>query len=209
MAKIFQADNPLNRFLYKFGSMILLNIYFLLCCLPVITVGASLTAANTVCYKMREEPDVKITSTFFKSFGKNFLDSTLVWIVLAGIMSAVVFIFVKALGGEGYAAMAVCVLCIITAIIVMSGGTFVFMILGRYSNPIYEQILNAYKVGFSHLNWCVVIWLLWAVPVLLFASFPVLLRYFGWIWLLVGFALLIYITAGVYRRVFKHVENKD
>ncbi len=209
MANLFHAENPLNKFLYKFGSMILLNIYFLVCCIPVITIGASLTAANTVCYKMRQEPDVKITSTFFKTFGKNFIDATLVWIILAGVMSAIGFVFVRFLAGSGYAAMAVCVVCIIAAIVVMSGGTFIFIILGRYDNPIYQQIINAYKVGFSHLNWCAAIWLLWGIPILLFASFPVLFQYLGWIWLIVGFTLLIYATAGIYGRVFRHIENKD
>lgn len=209
MTKLFHAENPLSRFLYKFGTFILINIYFLVCSLPLITIGASLTAANTVCYKMHEEPDVKVTSTFFKAFGKNFLDSTLVWIILAGFMSAVIFAMLKFLSGSGYAAMAVCVVCIILAIIIMSGGTFIFMIIGRYDNPIYEQIINAYKVGFSHLNWCAVIWVMWIAPILLFVSFKELIQYAGWIWLLVGFALLIYATCGIYRRVFRHVENKQ
>lgn len=209
MANTFHADNPLNRFLYKFGTMILINIYFLLCCLPVITIGASFTAANTVCYKMHEEPDVKVTSTFFKTFGKNFIDSTLVWIILAGIMSFAVFTFIKNAQTGGTAAVVICAVCVIAVIIAMSGASFIFTIIGRYDNPIQTQIANAYKIGISHLSWCIIIWLMWGVPIAVFASFPVLLQYLGWIWLIVGVALLIYATTGIYRKIFRKIETKE
>lgn len=83
------------------------------------------------------------------------------------------------------------------------------MIIGRYDNPIQTQIANAYKIGISHLSWCIIIWLMWGVPIAVFASFPVLLQYLGWIWLIVGVALLIYATTGIYRKIFRKIETKE
>lgn len=207
MSNVFRGDNPFNRFMYKLGCFILLNIYFLICCLPVVTIGASLTAANLVCYKMKEEPDVKITSLFFKTFVKNLLNATLVWIIFAGIMSALVYGIVWSFTEGGN--MPVCILCAIGAIVVGSCGTYVFMLIARYKNTIVAQIVNGFKVGFSYLGWTVLIWAVWAVPILLFLSIPNLFMYLGWLWLLCGFALLIYVTAGIYRHVFRKVESKE
>ncbi|MCM1307402.1 MAG: YesL family protein [Butyrivibrio sp.] len=207
MNKLFHADNPFNRFMYKLGCLILVNIYFLLCCIPIVTIGASLTAADFVCYKMKEEPDVKITSVFFRAFASNFLNSTLVWIIFAGIMSALVYGFIW--GFTSGANMAACILCAIGVIIAGAGGTFVFMLIARYKNTIMAQILNGFKVGFGNLAWTVLIWLVWAVPILVFLSVPGLLIYAGWLWLLCGFAVLIYVTAGIYRHIFKKLEKKE
>lgn len=207
MNKFFHADNPLNRFLYKLGCFVLVNIYFLLCSIPVVTIGASLTAADFVCYKMKEEPDVKITSVFFRAFASNFLNSTLVWIVFAGIMSGLVYGFIW--GFTAGANMAVCVMCIIGAIIFGACGTYVFMLIARYKNTIMTQILNGFKVGFANLAWTVLIWFVWAVPILVFLSVPGLLIYMGWIWLLCGFAVLIYVTAGIYKHIFRKLEKKE
>lgn len=207
MNKFFHADNPFNRFMYKLGCFILVNIYFLLCCIPIVTVGASLTAADFVCYKMKEEPDVKITSVFFRAFASNFLNSTLVWIVFAGIMSALVYGFIWGFTVGG--SMAACVLCAIGAIIVGACGTYVFMLIARYKNTIMTQILNGFKVGFGNLAWTVLIWFVWAVPILVFLSVPGLLLYMGWIWLLCGFTILIYITVGIYRHIFRKIEKKE
>lgn len=51
------------------------------------------------------------------------------------------------------------------------GRKLYFMIIGRYDNPIQTQIANAYKIGISHLSWCIIIWLMWGVPIAVFASF--------------------------------------
>ena len=43
-----QYGNGFNHFMYNMGTMILLNIYFLICSIPIVTFGASLTAAANV-----------------------------------------------------------------------------------------------------------------------------------------------------------------
>ena len=40
----FNMDGPIFRFLNKMADLCILNLIFMICCLPVITIGASLTA---------------------------------------------------------------------------------------------------------------------------------------------------------------------
>ena len=42
--RFFSYDGKLMEFLNKFGEIILLNIVFLLCCVPVVTIGSALTS---------------------------------------------------------------------------------------------------------------------------------------------------------------------
>ena len=39
-----KIDNPFFRFMGKLGDLVILSVLWLLCCLPVVTIGASTTA---------------------------------------------------------------------------------------------------------------------------------------------------------------------
>ena len=43
MGKLFNIDSPVMRFLGKVADLMILNLVTLLCCIPVVTIGASLT----------------------------------------------------------------------------------------------------------------------------------------------------------------------
>lgn len=209
-SKIFDGNNGFNRTLYKIGSLCLLNIYFLLCCIPVITIGAAITASNSVLFKMKEHTDVKITSTFFKSFKNNFIDSTLVWIILAGFGSAAIFFLINMLSSDGGGvAIAIIMVCCIVLLFVLMIFTYIFILIARYENFITTQILNALKLGVSQLNWCMVVWIIWAAAIVPFTFLPELFIYLGWLWLAVGFAALMYASMGAYMRVLRKFENHE
>lgn len=209
MSNIFNADNGFNRFLYKAGSLILVNIYFLFCSIPVVTIGASLTAANTVCYKLKEETDVKITGTFFKAFVGSLLDATILWIIFAGLLSMCGYGMYKALVLGGTEGMVIGIVSGIITLVLLMGFTFVFVLLARYNNFITRQIGNAFMIGFVNFFYCLGIWAIWTFPVAIFALVPGLFRYLGWLWLVCGFSVIIYVTMGIYRKVLGVIENKS
>ncbi len=209
MSNIFHADNPFTKFMYRLGSLILLNIYFLICCIPVITIGASITAAEHVSDKLKKETDVKITATFFQSFKSNFLDATLVWIVLAGIGSMIVFAFLRVYKNNlGYNVL-ICVLCAVGTMAVLMEATYIFRLLGRYRQDIATQLLNAYRLAIGNIFRTLLIWMIWAVPITLFVIFPILLRMLGWMWIAFGFAFVMGITTKIYMRIFSKYDSHD
>ena len=57
-------DNIIVRILTKIFDLILLNILFIVCSLPVITIGASITALYTVLLKMTENEEGYILRGF-------------------------------------------------------------------------------------------------------------------------------------------------
>ena len=68
--RIFDLDSPLMRVLTKMADLMLLNLLALICCIPIITVGASLTALHYVALKIVRNEEGYIIRTFFKSFKK-------------------------------------------------------------------------------------------------------------------------------------------
>ena len=44
LQSFFNYDNPIWRFMGRLGDMIVLNLLWLVCSIPVVTIGASTTA---------------------------------------------------------------------------------------------------------------------------------------------------------------------
>ena len=58
--RFFVIDSPLMRFLARIGDLILLNLIFVISCIPVITAGAAISSLYAVAMKLvrGEEPSV-------------------------------------------------------------------------------------------------------------------------------------------------------
>ena len=82
---LFNYDNPVWRFIGKLGDLILLNLLWTVCSIPVITIGASTTAVYYVTLKMvRDENDSTVRS-FFHSFKANFNQATAIWAIFLAV----------------------------------------------------------------------------------------------------------------------------
>ena len=102
---LFNYDNPVWRFIGKLGDLILLNILWIICSIPVFTIGASTTAVYYVTLKLARDEDDSTIRSFFRSFKNNFKQATAIWLILlaAGLVLSVDFWFFisgqMALGG--------------------------------------------------------------------------------------------------------------
>lgn len=82
MRNILSPDGPLMSFITKITYSTYLNILWLICCLPIITIGASTTALFYVTLKVAKNEEGNITKAFFSSFRDNFRQGTIIWLIL-------------------------------------------------------------------------------------------------------------------------------
>lgn len=205
---IFHVDNPVNVGLGFIGDLILINIFFILTSLLILTIGASMTAADYTLNKLYEDRSTRVAKTYFKAFVDNFFQATFSWIIYAAIISLFVFLGIKAL--FDYGNLVLMGLCIFAVILAGLGLTFVFGLISRYENTMGKQARNGFLVGISSIGWAFTIWLMWGVPLFFTIYFPEVLKYLGWIWILLGFSGLNYVTVIIYNRVFtKYGKGKE
>lgn len=91
MSKIYAEDNPFNAVLTKIFDLCMLNIVTLVCCIPVVTAGASLTAMYAVMLPMSENKEGPVVKSFIKQFRANLKGSVKTWLLL--LLAAVVLSF--------------------------------------------------------------------------------------------------------------------
>ena len=62
--KFWAIDSPVMRVLGRMGDIIILNMIFVAGCIPVLTIGTSLSALYTVAMKMARGEDPSVWKEF-------------------------------------------------------------------------------------------------------------------------------------------------
>ena len=153
MNQLFNPDSPVLGFINKIVYCVYLNILWLVCSLPIVTIGASTTALFYVTLKMAKNEEGNITRAFFHSFKDNFKQGTIIWMILLvlGII----------LGIDGYvlyhmrfenAFWTICSAVFIVAlaayaIVVM----YIFPLLSRFDNTVTAMFKNSIMLGMRFL----------------------------------------------------------
>ena len=206
MDKFFDSNNPLMRFLSLLVDLVILNIMTVVCVIPVVTAGGSLTAMNYVLLHLRRKDETYVTSMFRKSLKENFRQ---------GIPEGVLFLLMVLITGVDLWAMHAAESRLITFIMILitiiAGFLFVvfvyvFALQSRYENTVKDTILNAFKLAVGHLPrtaLMMAIWILW-ILVLVYYHRAALL-----VFLLYGFTLPGYLCAMLYDPVFAGLEKTD
>lgn len=88
--KFFSYDSPFSQLLLKLCYSCCLNLIWFICCIPVVTIGASTTALYYSTLKIVRGTDHHLFRTFFRSFRENFRQATILWLILlaAGLFVA-------------------------------------------------------------------------------------------------------------------------
>ena len=78
----FRGDSAYTQIMTKIFNIFWLSILWLLCCIPVITIGASTIALYYVMLKLVKDEETTVTREFFHSFKQNFLQSLPVTVIV-------------------------------------------------------------------------------------------------------------------------------
>lgn len=151
---LFNYDNPVWRFIGKFFDIMILNILWIVCSIPIITVGASTTAVYYVTLKLVRDEDSGTIRSFFKSFKENFKQSTIIWLILmaAGfILSFDLYVFTRVQTAPSMFRTVMVAIFGGLTIIYLAIALFVFPLQSRFYNPIKKTFFNAFFMSIRHI----------------------------------------------------------
>ena len=198
MGKVFALDSPLMNGLSKLADLIWLNILATICCIPIITIGASLTALHYVVLKMVKDEEGYITRSFFKSFRENFKQATLMWLMLLVVFILLVADFMifrfSGIVFPGWCQIAL----IAIAVLIMFATMHLFPLLSRYENSIRATYKNSLFMGILHLPKTILMMLCWIVPIDVESFFPIVF--------FLGISGPAFLNALLYKKSFQQLE---
>ena len=139
--KFLSYDSAFSQLLLKLCYGCYLNLLWLVCCIPIVTVGASTTALYYTSLKIVRGEDHSLARMFFKSFRENFRQSTVLWLIL---LAAGLF-----LGADGY--LVYLALIIAAAVVYVIVLLFVFPLVASVSNTNWAMLKNSFLIGTRYL----------------------------------------------------------
>lgn len=153
LAGLFNYDNPVWRFIGKLWDVLVVNILWIICSIPVVTAGASTTAMYYVTLKLARDEDGYTIRSFFKSFKENFKQATAIWLIflLTGMLLAFdVYYFIKMAAPSSLRTIMISVF--VAMIFIWSAMfTYVFPLQARFYNPVKRTIFNSFFMSIRHM----------------------------------------------------------
>lgn len=153
MNGLLNLDGPVMQFITKIVYSVYLNILWLICCLPIVTIGASTTALYYVTLKIVKNEEGNLTKAFFHSFKENFKQGTLIWLILFGL--GVI------LGVDGYVLFHMrfenLFWTLVTAVFIVAAVAYgivilyIFPLLAHFSNTTKAMFKNSLMIGMRFL----------------------------------------------------------
>ncbi len=203
MGRIFAADGKLVTILSQIADLVILNLLWLLCSLPIVTIGASSAALYAVTLKMVRNEESYPFSSFWRAFKENFRQATGIWagILLAAALLYFDFYFSGHTAGAG--AKLLVIPLGLAAFLACLLYSYVFPILAYFENSTRKAVKNALLMGVAYLPYSAVILLVNFCPFLLLFGGNVVIAAF---WdVVIGFALASYVNAHLFRKLFEKV----
>ncbi len=199
----FRPDSPLMRALGRTGDLALVNVLFLLCSLPVVTLGASATALYTVTFQMVRGEEKQIAKTFFTAFARNFSQATLLTLIFL-VVGAGLYVDLRVMQanpaafpwllrvGAGFVAFAAAITL-----------PYAFALQARFANRISRTIKNAFVLAVTHplTSLLTAALMLFPLCLALFATYYALLS--SVFWFLFGFSLIFCANSYLLERILK------
>ena len=204
MSRVFNFEGPVFTFLSRLADLFWLNLLFIVCCIPVITIGAATTALYYVTLKMAKDEEGYITRSYFKSFKENFMQATVIWIgflVLGIIMIMDLRIVNGGNAAEVFSSPAlgnvIMVAVFVMGVVFLMTGTYVFPILAQFDNTTRNTVKNAFLISIRHLPYTIGMLIVTALPIALIWFFPAL-----FILVLIMISATAYFNSKIFNKIF-------
>lgn len=199
-------ESPVLRFFAEVADLMLLNVFTILCSLPLFTMGAAFSALHAVLLKKVRGEDPTISKPFFRAFRNNFKQATLLWLPMLLILGALVVDYILFKDRGGVIGPLMSTVTIIVAILWQAMFLYVFPLQARFENSNRQTYKNAWLLALGVFPRTVAMVIISLVPLFLFYTVgDVILPFY----LMLGVSLPAYLCAKLYSPVFLKLESAD
>lgn len=209
MGGFFSLDSKFMQVMSRVADLIILNVIYLVTCLPVVTIGAAGTAMYTVCFRLGTAREGSLVKDYFRAFRDEFRQATLIWLflLLFGAASCVNIILFLGTGGWMHYLFFPFVLFLVVVLMMVS---YAFPLISQFRNDTKSVLKNALIFSVAYLPRTVLIVVINVFPwALLLTNLPMFLQV-GFLWIAIYFAAAAYINARLLKKVFApYMEQEE
>ena len=202
---LFSYNSPFSRFMIRLVDVIVLSFLTLLCCLPIITIGAAFSALYYVLLKMVRDTENSIVRSYFKGFKDNFTRGTVLWIIMA-VVIAVLYMDFYLLSSVAmdYSDLIRILLLIMSAFLIMVGN-YIFPMQAQFENTVWGTLKKSFLVSVMNLPKSLLLLLIMLCPFVILLFYPETVYFLP----LISIAAIPYLKTQILVRVFDRYMPKE
>ena len=156
--KFFSYESKFSQLLLKICYSCYLNLLWFVCSIPIFTIGASTTALYYTSLKVIRGEESSLTRQFFHSFRENFKQSTILWLIMAGVglflAGDIYILYHLRLSTSGTIAVfwtVILAIVIAASVIWVIELLFLFPLVASVSNSNLAMLKNAFLIATHYL----------------------------------------------------------
>ena len=201
---MLQKDGKFVKVLNRIADLVGLNLLAILFCIPIITIGASITAVYGCIFRIQEKREGYLTKDFWKLFKECFRSSTIIYLVGVAVV-AMLYLDYQIFATDSRLDI-LQVLVVAGGILVAEIFTYAFPMESYFENSLKATVKNALLLGISNFPYTLLMLGINVFPFFLVARIPVT---FG-IWFLIGISGVAWINSFFLKKIFSKVRiRKD
>lgn len=201
---MLQKDGKFVKVLNRIADLVGLNLLAILFCIPIITIGASITAVYGCIFRIQEKREGYLTKDFWKLFKECFRSSTIIYLVGVAVV-AMLYLDYQIFATDSRLDI-LQVLVVAGGILVAEIFTYAFPMESYFENSLKATVKNALLLGISNIPYTLLMLGINVFPFFLVARIPVT---FG-IWFLIGISGVAWINSFFLKKIFSRVRiRKD
>jgi uncharacterized membrane protein YesL len=203
MRSIFHPDSKLIQWGNKLSKLMAVDLLMLIMCIPILTIGPSVTAMHYVLLHMYRKEDEGVLRMFFKSFKENLLQGMGLTLIYLFFYGSLIYTYYLLYIGTLKSSFLLTVALVIVTILVLASSSWAFILLSRYQDNNIRTLKNAITMIFVKPLYSILNLILAVTPflgILAFYQFmPIIIS--------LGFAVCGYFQAMLYHRIFNLLEG--
>ena len=197
----------------RVADLIILNVIFLLCCVPIVTIGPALTALFYVTLKIVRDEDSYIVKGFFHSFKQNLKQGIIINLIMLATLALLWFdMRIVRTGMAGNLGNIMGILLGVLAIFYMMLFIYIYPVLSKFYNSIKNTFINSILMSIRHLPYTVLMIAVSLSPLLLLLL-PEQLAFIQsvalFILFMMGFSLIALINSYFLAKIFDNYIPKE
>lgn len=175
----------------KISDLMILNFLWIICSLPIITIGASTTALYNMTLKVIDETEGYLFKNFLKAFTQNFKKATIIWIgvtFVSFIIGVNLTFWIQFKSITGYITVSIIIFISFLFLLI---NIYLFPILASFNRTIKETIKYAFIFSIKYLPYSLIVILISLIFVSIIVIFPFTILFM----IFVGFAFYAFINS--------------
>ncbi len=198
------SDSFLMQGLNFMANLVIVNLLTIICCIPIFTIGASLSGMHYIMLKLVRKEEGYIVRAFFHGFRENFRQATGEWmicLIILGILSADAYLIFYSKGSFP-TWLTFAITALITLVFLLFQWVFPLQI--HFVNTVRSTLKNAILVGLANFWRTLLMALVWLIPIFIFLVGSI--RFLP-ILFIFGLSLPAWLMAKLYSPVFEKIEE--